>query len=358
MADRYEIVPYDARFKRQVAELQVHLWGPDVAQNLRYLEWKYETNPYVDQPLLYLAFQGDTLVGTRGMFGARWQADSQDYEIPCAGDLVVLPEHRNRGLFTLIMKAAFEDLARRGYEYVFNLSAAPATHLASLAMGWRALGSLHGLSRDRFRLPLPAMIRRGGKLLGLGAAPFLMFDIRSRRRSRSGITASRDPKPEPMADLVARLGSDGRIRHRRDTAYFAWRYRNPKWTYRFLFSEQRDLSGYLVLGVETGQWYVKILDWEATSKTVRRNLLDAALAWGMFVHVSVWTVSESEETKALLGSAGFAKEAGPASLTAPQDTVLVRSVDPRKKPDDWALGNRRLLDAANWDLRQIYSDGS
>ena len=161
-----------------------------------------------------------------------------------------------------------------------------------------------------------------------------------------------------MADLVARLGTDGRIRHLRDGTYFAWRYRNPKWQYRFLFCEKNGLLGYLVLGVETGKWYVRILDWEATDTEVRQNLLDAALSWGMFTHVSVWTVSKSEETKTLLKTHDFEGKAGPPSLAEPRNTVLMRSVDPKKRPDDWTLAGRRIIDARNWDLREIYSDGS
>jgi GNAT superfamily N-acetyltransferase len=358
MNENYEIAGYARRYKDQVAELQVHLWGPDVPHNVRYLEWKHEANPYLDEPLLYLAFQGEKLVGMRGMFGARWQAGGQEFLIPCAGDLVVLPEHRNRGLFTRIMKAAFEDLARRGHEYVFNLSAAPTTHLGSLAMGWRAIGSLEPRSRARYKSVLPALVRRGSRLMGIPAAPFFVFDIRSRKRSNAGVSAGRHPKPGPMADLVARLGSDGRIRHVRDETYFAWRYLNPRWHYRFLFHEGNGLSGYLVLGAEIGAWHVRILDWEAESSGIRQDLLNAALSWGLFTHLSVWTVSESEETKALLEKQGFVGEAGPPSLAAPRTTVLIRSVDPMKRPDDWMLADRRILDARNWDLREIYSDGS
>jgi len=358
MSDSYEITGYEHRYKDQVAELQVHLWGPDVRRNKQYLEWKHHANPYLDQPLLYLALQGEKLVGMRGMFGARWQVDSQEWVIPCAGDLVVLPEHRNRGLITQIMKFAFEDLAHRGYEYIFNLSAGPTSHLGSLAMGWRAIGSLEQKDRTRYRALLPALIRRGSRLTGIPAAPFLVFDILSRKRSHAGVSVLPYPKPQAMADLVARLGTDGRIRHVRDETYFSWRYRNPRWRYRFLFCERDGLSGYLVLGVETGTWRVRILDWEATSAGVRGDLLNAALSWGMFTHLSVWTVSESQETKAILEGRGFVSEGSRASLAEPRDTVLVRSVDPGKRPDDWMLAGRRILDVRNWDLREIYSDGS
>jgi hypothetical protein len=46
-----------------------------------------------------------------------------------------------------------------------------------------------------------------------------------------------------MADLVRRLGHDGRLRHVRDERYLAWRYRNPLYEYRFLVRESDRLEG-------------------------------------------------------------------------------------------------------------------
>ena len=64
--------------------------------------------------------------------------------------------HRNRELVTLIMKAAFEDLAKRGYRHVFNLSAGLVTVMGSLAMGWKSAGTLDPIGlRKRRGLPSP-----------------------------------------------------------------------------------------------------------------------------------------------------------------------------------------------------------
>ena len=98
----YEIVKYHPEFKRQVVELQRHLWGPDVALNAAYLEWKYERNPYLDGPHIYLALCGGLVVGMRGWFGCKWQIGypSQTFPGLCGGDgleaahpLVVLLPH-------------------------------------------------------------------------------------------------------------------------------------------------------------------------------------------------------------------------------------------------------------------------
>ncbi len=73
MSNTYEIVSYHSAHKGQVAELQSHLWTRDASLAARYFEWKYEENPYLKKPLIYLAFQGSELVGMRGFYGAQWE---------------------------------------------------------------------------------------------------------------------------------------------------------------------------------------------------------------------------------------------------------------------------------------------
>src|SRR5262245_47034570 len=140
----YEIVKYCSEFKQQVVKLQTHLWGPDVAVNSAYLEWKYERNPYMKTPFIHLALSAGQVVGMRGMYGAQWQigCPAQTFLAPCAGDLVLAPDHRNRGLVTKIMETAADDLADNGYSYTFNFSAGLATQLGSLTTGWHSVGPL------------------------------------------------------------------------------------------------------------------------------------------------------------------------------------------------------------------------
>src|SRR5687767_6339979 len=76
------IETYRPEHKRSVAKLQTRLWSSDTALNTRYLEWKYERNPYVREPLIYLALAGDEVVGMRGFHGARLEAGSPSQSFP------------------------------------------------------------------------------------------------------------------------------------------------------------------------------------------------------------------------------------------------------------------------------------
>jgi GNAT superfamily N-acetyltransferase len=366
----YDIVPYRPEHKRQVAVLQRHLWRGDEALNTAYLEWKYERNPYLPAPLICLALHDGNVVGMRGMFGSCWEVGpgAERFIVPCGDDLVIAPVHRRRGLFGQIMNATVAELIARGHAVTFSLSAGPVAMAGSLARGWRSVGSVREVSRIArptslpWRLPIrmpawSAVRRLGAALSYVWKEPFRRLDqIAPRSPSGSAIWSAREPRPEAMADLVQRLGHDGRVRHVRDARYLAWRFVNPLHEYRFLLAGEDRLEGYLVLQAYrlVGRGRVNVVDWEATSPAVRRALLRAAIDWGRFGEMSTWTMSLPEEAGTLLRENGFLPVT--RHRLAPQGpAVLVRSPTSSPGEPGPALGGRPLLDAATWDMRMLYS---
>ena len=383
MGYEYEIVKYQPDFRKDVVELQKLLWSPDPELNTAYLEWKHERNPYLQPPLIYLALYGKNVVGMRSMFGVRWE-----YGVPAEtvsgmtpDDLVIAPDHRNRGLITKMMRAAFDDLEKKGYQYVYSLSAGKITRLASLAMGWRSAGSMQPQHWHSRRAEYFQRIRKfAGKTRFLwryaDRLPYRHWGERQQNlhelcnpegmRSRtigSRIVVERGVRAAEMAELVSGIGYDGRIRHVRDHEYLSWRFRNPLHRYLFLYWKEKDLEGYLVLQqyvseISMSRVRVNIVDWEATSQRDRVGLLRAAIQLSPFADLNIWTATLGNDTKNMLRDVGF----GPvqegqegAGVEQEQPCLLVRSVRADVPEAAWSLGNRRLPDMADWDMRMIYS---
>lgn len=370
----YEIVRYDRAFRDQVAELQRHLWSDDATVNAAYLDWKYHQNPYLDEPLICLAVHAGRVVGMRGVVGARWEigTPTEHVVVPCADDLVVVPEHRNRGVVSQIMNATVDRIAAEGYRYAFSLSAGPVTVMASLASGWQGAGSMRDeqrkgrkwwLARASARLrTLPLLWRYADPLSRLQyrlKRPFAELDREARRaRGRFDAVMRVEPAPpvELMADLVRRLGHDGRIRHVRDERYLAWRYQNPLHEYRFLFPEADRPEGYLVLRADRRNPArgVNVVDWEATTPALREQLLRAAVEWGNFPEMTIWTATVPLDALEAVSRAGFVPMSA-GSRTRSSHTILVRHTGRPKPASDLVLGGQRLLDPAAWDMRMVYS---
>jgi GNAT superfamily N-acetyltransferase len=381
----YRIVPYRSEYKAQVIEFQKDLWSPSAELNEAYLDWKHLRNPYVSEPLIYLALCGNEIVGMRGFFGARWQFGSprKTLVIPCATDMLIAPDHRNRSLMTLIMKAALKDLAQKGHTYAFSMSAGSMTLVSQMAMGWRSTGSLQPKQRIvPARQSFPGVrtllrksprvvsayrwLRRLGQTATSDAARqspanhFDVFDSRSDQRSHrvgTHVSIQKAPRPADMADVVARLENDGRIRHVEDESYFAWRFQNPRSRYRFLFWDDGRLEGYLVLQATPLPWmpYINLVAWEATTERACAGLLQAAIELVGRETLFTWSATLEESEQPILDAAGFTRVV--QTITQHPATVLVRPIRDEMLDQEWLVGGSRLLDLGSWDLRMIYSDG-
>jgi GNAT superfamily N-acetyltransferase len=376
MATPCDVIAYRAEFKDQVLALQTHLWSPDVALNRQYLAWKYEANPYIGEPLIYLARCDGRIVGMRGAFGAQWEIGqpTQRFVAPYIDDLVILPAYRDRGLYTRIMRTAFTDLATRGYEYAFNLSGGRVTVLGSLAMGWKSAGVMQPVgrrggargdwSRLRAQVNMLPGLRRYRSAAWLYSRherqPFRNLDLAVRRRGSmlaEGIHVERAPRVQAMADLVDSLGYDGRLRQVRDARFFAWRFLNPLSDYRFLYAvKDGRLLGYLVLQHRAVRRVprVHIADWEAGSVEVCSALLRAAIEQGQFPELVIWSATLDEARRSLLEASDF-RPVDEELTSRGHPCALVRPVRIERLEGPWEVAGRELRDFSNWDLRMIYA---
>ena len=144
----YEVVSFSAELLEPVIALYSEVFGRSPQECRDYLNWKYWRNPYIDEPLLFLARDASgSVVGMRGFYGTSWQIAGQPVVIPCADDFAIAAAERDKGLMTVIMRTALESLARRGFQYTINASGGEVTVLQSLAMGWQSLGPMDPVTR-------------------------------------------------------------------------------------------------------------------------------------------------------------------------------------------------------------------
>jgi GNAT superfamily N-acetyltransferase len=365
MTSNYEFVRYRPEFRAQICSLQQHLWGPDLDLNSAYFEWKHEQNPFVDGPLVYLALSGGEVVAMRGMMGGLWEGGDglSPTEIPIAGDLVVRPDHRAKGVMGQLMEFALDDMRARGYRYVLNLSGNSYTQRTSLRMGWQIVGECgdaHWNGRpgllDRYLGALGRFLSR--RLRMRSGHPFAGLDGRFGPGS-SPISVACTPRPSEMARLIAQIPWDGRLRQRRDERYFQWRFQNPRSAYRFFFFDDGNLRGYLVLEArrQGASFKARLADWEATDLKVAGELLHAVVRSAGILRLTTWTGAFESGRAGLLKVLGFR----PVDLTSAGKTgagtpLLMRALQPAGADAASTLFGRRIDQFSNWDLRPIYSD--
>jgi GNAT superfamily N-acetyltransferase len=343
-----------------------------------YLRWKYERNPYVSDPLIFLALYNDRVVAMRGAYGSCWHAGepATSHLMPSFGDLVISEEHRNRGLFARLMEGALEDLRRRRFAHACSLSPGRVTILGSLATGWKAVGPVEPMAARRGTGTLRRWVKRHPPLVTAHAkataylrripglrtprratadqGPFAVLDARASQAARYGdVVLDASPRPREMAQLAARHADRGRLAHDRSETYFTWRFRDPRFRYRFLYAGSAELDGYLVLGALGRRWSrdCRMLDWQGRTPAVKEQLLTTALALGAFHKVSVWSASLDESARSILRRLHFE----PDEQVAWSSSVLVRPVGAVDE-SAWMLDGRDLRRADTWELSMLPSD--
>ena len=381
---RYRLEIFEPGMLDSVADLRRSLWGRSRSSNRAYLEWKYLQNPYLADPLIYVALAGDRVVGMRGMYGTGWLAPGVDGHVvlPCAADSGIATEYRDQGLFADLTGFAVADLKRRGFQYVINMSATPANYVTSImTMGWKKVGSYDPLLRTRDpiqpRQPTLQQIgagTRSRRLVGalknstlvrstvrnlrdlrrgvLAKDPFVELDRADPLRGSQPVQVTDLPRPSVMGQLVAQSARAAAIRHVRDETYYAWRYRNPLATYRFVFLGGDQPQAFLVLHGTEADKAIHVVDWAGDPAGVG-DLLDVSILGGKPARVGAWGATVPAEIRSRLDQAGFAPDR--SSPMARRGGLIVKSLADGE-PGTWAVGSSQLLNLANWDLHMIFSD--
>jgi len=366
----YEIVRYTPELRDQVVALDRHLVSPDPDLNSRYFRWKHEENPYVSGPILFVAMNGDRVVGKRGFLGARWRVGNGGTTAAwlCICDLAVDPEHRGHHLFQKITEVALPALVEEGHQVLLNWSASPISYFGYLKTGWRLVGPYSRLVREapgarlvrafqRRARQLPLTWRYADRL-GSFRTGFASFDHAwSKAAGRHAIEISTEPDPSAMANLVAR-NAGSRAGHVRDQTYYGWRFRNPVADYRFMFRRDAELDGFLVLHAGRLNRFadIAIVDWEARSPTVFESLLTQLARTGGYDSLSIWSATLNREEIACLTRLGFRfaddTRGNPDYQPGPFIYVAAGSGIPGAVPPEAPVPES--LDG--WNLRMAFSD--
>lgn len=387
---KYEFSTYRPEFRGQIVELQKHLWSNDIDLNVAYLEWKYDKNPYLDTTFIYTVFSGEQMVGMLGACGSAWKIGEPRRLWPALyfADLVIHPDHRQKGLAGKLMSFALNDLSKTEYPYVFDFGAGEGDlGLSMLLSGWRRIGFIQTAHWQT--TPTVRSERIGGLTKKL---PLINSTVRQLKRyvkklnfspssktrdsfdSLDGngtlqdlkiyphVSIEKTPRPAEMAELVNSIDDKERLKHIRDEQYFTWRFRNPLSQYRFLFWDDGSLQGYLALQAQVdpthGGVCANIVDWEANQSEVFKGLFQATILLGNFDRLTTWSATLADETHDLLKNMGFyfLDRVGSLTRDVRLPSIFTKSLCHGVLEDEWRLGGHRLVDLENWDLRMIYSD--
>jgi len=351
-----EIAPYDSAWGQQVAELMVHLWGADVQANLAYLRWKYEGNPYAEQPLALVALHQGQVVSFRGYspLPFRVAGTGDALIVLCPGDTCVHPDQRMAGLSVRMGKAALRAYAGR-YRLLMNWSCTKSSLPGYRKMGFLALTEKTYLTRAG---PLGTL----RYLLAVKAVrPAAQSCVRYGRTGNLVIASA--PRVGEMAALARREEAvPGTLVLCRDEAFLVWRFASPRGRYVFYYLLQDNaMVGYLAVGLSPNNRRAFLLDYGEAEPGRLAEILRSILQMRHFDVLSVYTFGLTAGQRRMLEKLGF----GVAGLITFLETrqkgripLLVRPVKETFGDEDLLVHGIDVRRIEHWSLKPIGSDAS
>ena len=350
----YEIVPYGSEWDQQVAELMVYLWGPDLEANLAYLRWKYEGNPYAEQPLALVAVRQGRAVGFRGYTAVPFQiaGASEHLIVLCPGDTCVHPEHRMSGLSVRIGRAAMTAYADR-YRLFMNWSCTKPSLPGYLKLGFLALADKVYLTHAGPQGTLRYL------LASVRALPVAQGRIRFGQTGELLVSAA--PRPAEMAALDrADEAALGTLVLRRDEAFLAWRFANPLGKYIFYYLlRDETLLGYVAVGLSRNNRRGYLLDYAEAAPGILEGIVRGILRMQHFDVLSVYPFCLSAAQRRALEKLGFGVVGLIPFLERLQKgrlPLLLRPVKETFSDEDFFVQDIDARRIENWSLRPLGSD--
>lgn len=303
MKDNIHIVKYNLSIKDDIIELLGYQWN-----NLSYIErcekfsWRYENNPFVNSPLIYLAVYQSKIIGMKAYVVQRFKYDNSVFNVASAADAIVHPEFRGKGVLSSLNKYSIQDIEIHNNIYrirlILNLSSNEVTTYLSLKESFLPLGVKSILIKY--------------SLYNLWLQNIKQSNIKNNIYKSYGkhkVVITKDIMIDHIVKLSDVINDTYKIKNEHGEDYYRWKYsyQNNKYYYGYCFDDEQ-IAGYLIIKKITPYKY-SLEEYGYKSQEILKIMLDAAFQNLRIPAMKIFNVSLSDDDKCCLNNIGFKEEA-------------------------------------------------
>jgi len=137
----YKFIKIDDSSYSKIQEL--YLRSFDLKATEEEVKIKYDTSAFGYKNLGYLAVHNDgDLAAYYGAFPMRMHIQDKDYLVAQSGDTMTAPEHRKKGLFTILAKACYKLAEESGFACIFGFPNANSYPGFAKNLDWKFYGTM------------------------------------------------------------------------------------------------------------------------------------------------------------------------------------------------------------------------
>jgi hypothetical protein len=296
------IKKYDGYYKDNVISL-LKFQYPHLSINERYdlFSWRYENNPYIKSPLIYLAIYNENVIGIRAYVIQKFICQDNEFNIASAADAVIHPSFRKRGIFSTLNHFSINDIKNNYNNYkipiILNLSSNEISTHVNLKYGWRPIGFKSNIVKY--------------SLFNMFIRLFINNSVQNNyiiHCEKYKVIVSKNILIDQLVNLSMRQYPSRRITNKRDELYYKWRYNFQRYRYHYVYCyDKESLVGYLIIKHLSSLKY-SMEEYFYDSIDCFASMVRAAFKTIKIPAIKIFNLSITDEERSHLSSLGFKKQ--------------------------------------------------
>jgi hypothetical protein len=349
MINNISIKDYSKDDKVSIINLLGYLMkGFSESEIIELFEWRYERNPYNSQPIIILAFSGDTLVGFRAYLIQYFVISDKKMTVISPADTIIHPEYRRRGIHSMLNKQSLEKLHLEypNSSILLNTTTSRNAMPAYLKADWSPCSHKNKVYGYRFSIfnIFKSLLKKDENSNHVDKISF----------SNAGLILEVTNKIDKnkILEFIKNNRDKSKLTNIRDEFFFDWRYSHERDKYLLILCySNRTMVGYSILKKSSNYEY-SIEEYLAVDTKILRSMLKG-IQRKLKIPI-LRTIIFSEEDKRRMKSCDFFVESNLfiKIFKKQRFPVLVRPTKPNLSDDDFLIEGIDIRDIENWQLFQ------
>ncbi len=318
-------------------------------------EWKYEKNPYLKEPLNFVAMEGEKLIGHIGFVVQRFILGERSHLFATPCDSMVHPDHRNKGVFSYLVEVSnlsiIEDIE---LELFLSLSPTETTAKVTKRSGYVPVGEREKL----YNLSIFSIAAKSKK--------DVIVDKNISLEKNSSAQITRDIKVDEIVTLMEDSRDTDKITNQRDIDFYRWRFLDCPKDHIFIYLwKDHELKGYISLEMDPifiGNKkvdYYSILEYGYIDTSTFDHLIKIMTDNMKDVPMMFYAFTKNKEEISIMKRYGFQGTESMKIRILQKKSVLDRRGLPgilikpavkEVKDDDYSIDHKDIRSQDNWSL--------
>ncbi len=341
----YQIVPFSEKYKTSLIKLLGYMWKSLSEDQIKEkFEWRYELNPFQEEPFIFLATdESDNVVGFRAFVVQNFCLQNNRVKIYNPADAIIHPHHRRKGLFSKMTKTLIETVtANDDRGIILNLSSNEKSTPGYLNLGWIRT---NGIKKYGYRVSVKNF---------LGVRKKERIEEYKEKTNYGTFELTNTIKAGLLGFNKFNIPYHGDTLHNcRSEAFYLWRYHSAPDKDRYISAYLMDLNkitAYVIVKKLSKQHY-SLMEFGAESEFLLEFLLHEVMKK---VHIPIlrsWMINQKDQE--VLSKCGFITESPwmLKLLKKKRLAVLVRPTTPYPKNDDFIFEGLDIRNVENWHFQ-------